>query len=448
VTVCERLGQDGHAAYVVGGALRDIALGRPLHADWDVATAAPPQRVVELFRRTIHTGLAHGTVTVVVHGRPIEVTTFRGDGDYRDGRHPVSVTFVADVRDDLARRDFTVNAMAGDPLTGALVDPFGGMDDLRARLLRAVGDPDARFAEDGLRPMRAARFAATLEFDVEPATRAALGRHLDVFRKVSRERVRDELAKLLLASRPSVGLRLLRESGLLAEILPPLDRACGFAQNRFHEFDLFEHTLRAVDGTPPRLRPRLAALLHDLGKLDACAWNEEKGDRTFFGHERLSAVGAAERLRELRFPAKEGEEIAALVANHGAYYDDSWTDAAVRRWIRRVGLERIEDQLALLDADLRAKGDRPDVPPALAAAGVLAARVAAQLAARPALDESALALDGAAIMRLLGIGPGPRIGEIKRALLELVTDDPARNTAEALARVVRERWGSPGPQDG
>jgi len=445
-SVCERLRAAGHATFVVGGALRDLALGRSPAADWDVATAARPERVAELFRRTIPTGVAHGTVTVLTEGRPVEVTTFRGDGVYRDGRHPVAVTFVPDIREDLARRDFTVNALAGDPLDGSIVDPFRGLVDLRARLLRAVGDPDARFSEDGLRPMRAARFAATLEFDVETSTRAALGRHLDVFRKVSRERVRDELAKLLLAPHPSVGLHLLRESGLLAEFLPQLARTHGVPQNRFHQFDLFEHTLHAVDGTPPRLPVRLAALLHDLGKLEAVAWDERKGDRTFVGHERLSASIAGEWLREMRFASRESEHVVALVANHGTYYDASWTDAAVRRWIRRVGVERIDDQLAMLAADLAAKGDRPDVSQGLDDARALGDRAAALLAARPALEEGALAVGGDEIMALLEIGPGPRVGEVKRALLELVTDEPASNTPETLRRVVRERWGSGGPR--
>ncbi|MBI5490862.1 MAG: HD domain-containing protein [Deltaproteobacteria bacterium] len=445
--VCRRLRDDGHAAYVVGGALRDIALGRPLAADWDIATAARPDRVLALFRRAVPTGIAHGTVTVIADGLPVEVTTFRGDGAYQDGRHPVAVTFVPDVREDLARRDFTVNAMAGDPLTGELVDPCAGAADLAARVLRAVGDPDARFSEDGLRPMRAARFAATLEFDLEPATRAALGRHLDVFRLVSRERVRDELSKLLLAPRPSVGLLLLHQSGLLAEFLPSLARTHGVPQNRFHEFDLFEHTLRTVDGTPPRLPVRLAALLHDLGKLEAATWNEQKGDRTFVGHERISAGLADEWLRNMRYATRECDHVGALVANHGTYYDASWTDAAVRRWIRRVGADRIDDQLALLEADLAAKGDRPDVPSSLDDARTLGARAAALLAARPALHENALAIDGGTIMGILGIGPGPRIGEVKRALLEVVTDDPSRNTPDALSRLVRERWCGGRPRD-
>jgi tRNA nucleotidyltransferase (CCA-adding enzyme) len=188
---------------------------------------------------------------------------------------------------------------------------------------------------------------------------------------------------------------------------------------------------------------RLAALLHDLGKLETAAWAAEKGERTFHGHEQRSAELAAAWLRATRFPSRDVEQVTALVAHHGVYYDDQWTDAAVRRWLRRIGPEHLADQLALLEADLLAKGDRPDVPGARAAAGRLAARAAALLAARPALDENAVALDGAAIMRLLGIGPGPRVGEIKRALLELVTDDPSRNTADELQRVVRERWGAP-----
>jgi tRNA nucleotidyltransferase (CCA-adding enzyme) len=448
VAVCERLRREGFAAFVVGGSLRDLALGRPAPPDWDVATAATPAAVLRLFRPAIPTGAAHGTVTVVVGGQPIEVTTFRGDGAYEDGRHPVSVTFVARIEEDLARRDFTINALAGDPLTGEIVDPAGGRDDLRARTIRAVGDPDARFSEDGLRPMRAARFAAVLEFDVEPATRAALARHVDVFRRVSRERVRDELAKMLThARRPSLGLRLLAESGMLAAFLPELDRTRGVPQNRYHDFDLFEHTLRTVDGAPPRLVVRLAALLHDLGKMETAAWSEDKSDRTFVGHERVSAEIAARWLRDARFAARDSAEAATLVANHGIYYDESWTDAAVRRWIRRVGPGRIEDQIALLEADLRAKGDRPDVPGSLADARRLAERAAAQLARQAPVDERALAIDGAAIMRLLGIPPGPRVGEVKRALLELVTDDPARNTVDALERIVVERWGGGGPRE-
>ncbi|MDI7266924.1 MAG: HD domain-containing protein [Myxococcota bacterium] len=443
-SICRSLKAAGFEAYVVGGGPRDLALGRPV-AEWDVATSAPPDEVARLFPRTFPTGIAHGTVTVVHGGARVEVTTFRGDGAYLDGRHPASVRFVRDVREDLARRDFTVNAVAGDPETGAIVDPFGGLADLRDRTIRAVGDPDARFDEDGLRPLRAARFAAVLGFEFDPATRAALGRHLETFRKVSAERVRDELAKMLEgADRPSVGLRVLAECGLLAEIVEPLARAAGFEQNRHHEFDLSEHTLRAVDAAPRRLAARLAALLHDLGKLERRAWSAEKADHVFIGHEEESARVADEWLRRMRFPNDLRERVVALVRRHGAYYDDSWTDAAVRRWMRRVGADRIDDQLDLLEADVAAKGRRPDVPAALEGVRRLRERVARQLAARPALTTEHLAIDGDAVMRIAGIGPGPRVGEIKRALLEVVTDDPSCNTPAALEAIVRERWAGGG----
>lgn len=446
-SICGRLREAGYDAYVVGGALRDLALGRR-PGEWDVATAAEPDCVARLFPRTAPTGIAHGTITVLAPCARVEVTTFRGDGAYVDGRRPVSVAFVRDVREDLARRDFTVNAMAGDPATGEIIDPFGGMDDLRARVLRAVGDPDARFSEDGLRPMRAARFAAVLEFVVEPRTRGALARHRDTFRMVSAERVRDEWVKMVEgARRPSVGLLLLAESGLLGDILPQLARARGFAQNRHHELDLLDHTLRAADEAPPRLAVRLAAILHDLGKIDRRAWSEEKADWTFFGHEDVSGGIADDWLRRMRFPNELRDRVVSLVRRHGTYYDDGWSDAAIRRWIRRVGVDRIDDQLDLLEADVRAKGDRPDVAGALGDARALRDRVARILAAAPPMSPDALALDGDAIMRILGIQPGPRVGEIKRALLELVTDDPERNTSETLEEIVRRKWGT-GPDAG
>jgi tRNA nucleotidyltransferase (CCA-adding enzyme) len=442
--ICRRLREAGFAAWVVGGAVRDLILGRPVR-EWDLATAAPPDRVRGLFPRVVPTGIAHGTVTVLGDALAVEVTTFRGDGNYVDGRRPDTVTFLPDVELDLARRDFTVNAMAADPIAGTLVDPFGGIADIRARVLRAVGDPDRRFAEDGLRVMRAARFAAVLAFDLDPATRDAMGRHREVFGKVSRERIRDEMVKLLLAPCPSRGLRILIEADLASVFLPELPATAGMAQNRYHAFDVLEHTLRAVDAAPPRPAVRLAALFHDLGKGETRAWSEEKGAWTFLDHERASARIAGERLAELRFPSAEIERIVSLVSHHGPVYSAEWTDAAVRRWLRRIGPDHREDQLDLMDADVAAKGEVPDAEEARAGAAALRERSARILAQRPALDESALALDGRRIMEITGLGPGPAIGEVKRALLELVTDDPARNTVEALERAVRERAGGGDP---
>ena len=254
--LARRLRERGFEAHLVGGGVRDMLLGRP-PVDFDLATDARPERVLEIFGHAfaIPTGLQHGTVTVLTGPdpatrRPVEVTTFRGEGAYVDGRRPSSVTYVSSLGEDLSRRDFTMNAVALDPETGAISDPFGGREDMARRLIRAVGDPLSRFREDGLRPMRAVRQAAQLGFDIEEATLAAIEPTLDVFRKVSAERVRDEMIKLLGAPRPSIGLELMRRTGLLAEVLPELIEGVGCTQNRFHKHDVYEHTLAVVDATP------------------------------------------------------------------------------------------------------------------------------------------------------------------------------------------------------
>src|SRR6266478_818432 len=240
-------------AWLAGGALRDILSGAAAQ-DFDVATDALPEQVVRLFPRVIPTGMQHGTVTVLSGEHKVEVTTFRGEGRYLDGRRPSSVTFLADIEGDLARRDFTVNAIAWDPIAGVLRDPFSGAEDLRRRRLRAVGDPLARFREDGLRPLRAVRFASTLRLALDPPTRLAIPETLDVFARVAMERVRDELIKLLVrGAPPSRGLRLLLRSGLLARIVPELLESVNFAQNRHHRLDVWRHTLRCVDAAPPDL---------------------------------------------------------------------------------------------------------------------------------------------------------------------------------------------------
>ena len=259
----------GKQAWLAGGAVRDLVRqaeglyrGAPPE-DFDVATDALPEQVAKLFPRVIPTGIQHGTVTVLSGAHKIEVTTFRGEGPYADGRRPSSVTFLGEIDGDLARRDFTVNAMAWDPLDGPLRDPFGGVADLKRHLLRAVGDPLLRFREDGLRPLRAVRFACTLRLALDPRTRRAIAQALDVFDKVAQERVRDELVKLLCrGSPPSRGLRLLLSTGLLGRIVPELLESVGFQQNRYHAYDVWRHTLRCVDCAPRNLTVRLAALLH------------------------------------------------------------------------------------------------------------------------------------------------------------------------------------------
>src|SRR5437870_1728192 len=347
----------GKQAWLAGGAVRDLLRGKPAD-DFDVATDALPEQVVKLFPRVVPTGMQHGTVTVLTAEHKVEVTTFRGEGPYLDGRRPSSVTFLGDIDGDLARRDFTVNAIAWDPIAGVLRDPFSGAEDLRRCRLRAVGDPLARFREDGLRPLRAVRFACTLRLALEPGTRRAIPAALDVFAKVATERVRDELVKLLVrGAPPSRGLRLLLRTGLLARIVPELLESVNFAQNRYHRWDVWRHTLRCVDFAPPDLVVRLAALLHDVAK-PRCAGPKESApdEHTFYDHEKVGAELAAQILQRLKFPRRETERVAHLVAEHNWHYRPEWNDATVRRVLARVGPAELPSLWALRIADLKARG--------------------------------------------------------------------------------------------
>ncbi|HZS36106.1 MAG TPA: HD domain-containing protein [Polyangia bacterium] len=448
--VCRKLRAGGFEAWLVGGAVRDLlAEHRRAAQDFDVATSAQPAEVARVFgrKRTIPTGEKHGTVTVLVEDGAgekdhVEVTTFRGEGAYSDGRRPDSVEFVRSLEEDLKRRDFTMNAIAYDPLDDRIADPFGGRDDLAARLIRAVGEPLDRFREDGLRAMRAVRFAAQLGFTVDAATEAAIPRALDVFRKVSAERVRDELVKILCSPRPSVGLELMRSTGLLGEVIPELLEGVGVTQNRFHAHDVWHHTLAAVDETvalspmgPPWI-VRLAALLHDVAKPRTAAPREDSPtEKTFYRHELVGAELSDAILRRLKLSTREREHVVNLVKNHMFWYAPEWSDGTVRRFISRVGAESLDDLFALREGDVRARGrgEEPSVE-----IGELKTRIAEQIAQAAALKVSDLAIGGADVMRLLGCRPGPIVGEVLRRLLERVLDDASLNTYERLEALVPE----------
>lgn len=439
-----RLREAGHDAWVVGGSVRDLLareagfdpdlVGPP--EDWDVATSAHPREVKALFPRVRETGVRHGTVTVLIGGMAIEVTTYRTEFGYSDGRRPDRVEFVRTLEDDLARRDFTINAIALDPLTGELRDPHGGLADLRARRLRAVGDPARRFAEDGLRPLRALRFAARLELELDPATEAALRPALPVFAKVAAERVRVEWWKAFEARTPSRFLAPLREHGLLGVTAPELEAMAGCEQNRHHAYDVWEHTLRCVDQAPRRVLVRVAALMHDAGKPSVRAWSEEKGDWTFHGHERVGAEIAARVLDRLRCSKAERDRVVRLVRHHLLGYRDDWSDAAVRRFLRRVGEDLLEDLFDLWRADTLAKGTDPSE--ALARGERLRQRIDRVLSERPALSVRDLAIDGNDLRRELRLPEGPAVGRLLDRLLDDVIADPSRNEREALLARARE----------
>ena len=444
--LCDRLGGAGYRAWVVGGCVRDLLLhdlepGAEASAaeggvrnDWDVATDARPEDVQRVFPRVIPTGIQHGTVTVLMGGQGYEVTTLRGETTYSDGRRPDSVHFVDDIVRDLARRDFTVNAIAYDPKADALIDPFDGMKDLRARVLRAVGDPAERFAEDGLRVLRAARFVATLEMTLDPATERAVEPSLGTYRKVSAERIRDEWMKAMKARRPSRAFEVMKDHGMLAITAPELLESVGCEQNRHHSYDVWGHAMACLDACAPSPVLRVAGLLHDVGKPRSRAFSEKTSDYTFYEHERIGADLAGPLLSRLRFSNDERARVVALVRHHLLCWDATWSDAAVRRWMKRVGPELLEDLYLLNEADVRAKGR--DATPDLDRLAGLKAHVERVRASGAAFTLKDLAIDGADL-RALGLRPGPLFGEILRALLDEVVEDPALNTKDALCERAR-----------
>ncbi|MDB4934758.1 MAG: tRNA nucleotidyltransferase [Labilithrix sp.] len=433
--ICERLRGAGKRAWIVGGCVRDTLLGRTAN-DWDVATDALPNELMKLFPKAIPTGLQHGTVTIVMRGHHYEVTTLRGETTYTDGRRPDAVHFVDDIVADLARRDFTVNAIAVDPENGHLVDPFHGRKDLQAKILRAVGKPIERFSEDGLRVLRAARFAATLELDIEPETFAAITPTLDTFRKVSAERVRDEWVKTMKARTPSRAFEVMRESGILGVTCPELLEGVGMEQNKWHSFDVWKHAMACMDACAGDPILRIAALLHDVGKPRTRELSPKTQDYTFYDHDKVGAEIALPIATRLRFSNDERDRIVALVRHHLFHYD-AWSDQAVRRWIKRVGPERIEDLYLLNEADLRGKGpifEEED----LANLTALKAHVEKVLAEGAALSTRDLAIDGNVLMKDLGLKPGRIIGQVLEALLEVVIADPTQNERDALTARARE----------
>jgi len=439
----------GFQCHLVGGAVRDILMGRT-HSDYDIATDAPPARVSTLFRRVIPTGVKHGTVTVLFKGTTFEVTTFRTETGYSDGRRPDSIQFAPSIFDDLARRDFTINALAYDLLSDRMNDPHGGRKDLADRVIRAIGDPSERFREDGLRPLRACRFAAQLSFTVEERTRTAIPGALDVLAKVSAERVRDEILKTLEAPLPSTGLAMMRETGVLGVVLPELLEGVGVAQGSLHCYDVFTHSVYSCDAAPhSSIELRLAALLHDVGKPRVLQVDTD-GRPTFHAHEHVSEEMTEQILLRLKLPTAVVKRVSRLVANHMFNYQQEWTDAAVRRLIARVGEENIDDIIALRRADQigMCRGNEAVFPEGLAR---FAERVRKVLEGRRAFKVRDLAARGDDVMEALKLPPGPTVGLILEQLLQAVLEDPALNEREMLLRIAeriykdRIRPGDPSP---
>lgn len=434
LNIIQKCRDRGYECYLVGGSVRDLLLGLDVY-DYDFATDAHPDAIMGIFRKSIPTGIKHGTVSIIIDQRQFEITTYRSDGTYNDGRHPDSVAFSNDLKTDIERRDFTINGLAYDPTTGEIIDHVNGIRDLNDRIIRTIGDPVMRFTEDGLRPIRACRFAAKLDFEIEEATLRAIPQTLEVVQKVSKERIRDELLKILEAETPSVGIEYLRKSGLLRVILPELADCYEVSQNRYHIYDVYYHSVYSCDAAPkdsPMIR--LAALLHDIGKIPTRQPGED-GDFTFYNHEVVGAKMVKRIMKRLKFSNEQVDIVNNLILNHMFHYTDEWTDGAVRRFIRKVGLDNIGNLFTLRMADRKGNGARKGLPAPIER---LKTRIDRVIEAENAFSVRDLNIDGNDIMQEFGLKPGPVIGHILNELLETVLDNPELNERDKLVAMARK----------
>ena len=432
LTVMERLERYGYEAYVVGGCVRDSLLGRS-PKDWDVCTNALPEEVLRVFKRfhVIKTGLQHGTVTVMVNHEPVEVTTFRIDGNYTDNRHPDSVNFVSRVEEDLARRDFTINAMAYNPTRG-LVDAFGGQEDLRAGIIRCVGEPDARFNEDGLRILRALRFAARYDFGIETETSFSIHRNRHLLENVSVERIFTEL-KGILVGEGVLGM-MQAFPDVFSIIIPELAPSIGFDQcNPHHLYDVWTHTAHAVQAAPAQEILRLTLLLHDIAK-PATFTRGDDGKGHFYGHGQRGAEMARNILLHLKSDTATLQAVVTLVREHDSMLPT--TAPGMRRLIGRLGINTLQQLLEIKQADMAAQSthELELKQRTLREARLLLEDV---LDEPPAFTVGDLAISGKELIAL-GVKPGPAMGSILKTLLAEVQDEQLHNTREALTARARE----------
>lgn len=416
----------GYEAYVVGGCVRDAILGREA-ADWDITTNAKPEKIKALFSRTVDTGLQHGTVTVLNGKEGFEVTTYRIDGEYRDGRHPESVSFTSNLIEDLKRRDFTINAMAYSEKEG-LVDAFDGLGDLQKGVIRCVGDPRERFTEDALRILRAVRFSAQLNFAIEEETKKALAEFAPRLTKVSAERIQVELLKLLTSDHPEV-FRQVWETGITAVILPEFDACMETPQhNPHHCRNVGEHILYTLTGVEKDKALRLAALLHDIGK-PVCRTTDEKGIDHFKGHAGVGAKMADGILRRLKFDNDTRKKVVRLVEVHDDR-DFPLNHRGVRRAVHRIGAELFPDYLKLRRADILAQN------PLMQEEKLQRLEEAARLYREILEEGNCLSLKDLAVTGRdlidAGVEPGPKLGIILKQMLEAVIEHPEYNTKEHL----------------
>lgn len=432
ISLIKEIRRHNYLAYLVGGSIRDIILGREI-LDWDIATSAPPACIMRIFKKSYPTGIKHGTVTVIYKNTKFEITTFRSESDYRDGRHPENVVFGVSIEEDLSRRDFTINAIAYDPIDNRFVDPYNGLMDIKKGLIRCVNKAYDRFSEDGLRSLRAIRFATVLNYklhrDIIPAIKATI----PIFLKVSIERVREEILKMMKAKSPSRGIILMQKATLLQHIFPEMMPTIGFKQNRWHKYDLFKHSLKTMDFLPandPELR--LIGFLHDVAKPICKAG--DTADATYYGHDIKGAEIVAEIFRRLRFSNKSIERARLIVSNHMVGYSSKWSDAAIRRLMRKLGSE-IYTLIAFQKADVMARGS--NVNSTIRLLDELNERVKRIEIESSAINLNQLKVDGNDVMKIKKIPPSPEVGKILKRLMEMVIERPELNRRDRLLKLIK-----------
>jgi poly(A) polymerase/tRNA nucleotidyltransferase (CCA-adding enzyme) len=447
--VVEKLKENGFEAYIVGGCVRDFLRGVEPE-DWDVTTNAKPEEIMKIFPKSFYEN-RFLTVTVLTGSenpklKEIEITTFRKEAKYTDKRHPDFIGFAKNLEEDLARRDFTINAMAIEVRSPKLevrgyeiIDLFGGKEDLKNKIIRAVGDPRERFSEDALRMMRAVRFSVTLGegWKIEEKTKEAIKENAFWISAISKERIRDEFLKIIMSERAAEGIERMRELSLLKYIIPELEEGYKVTQNKHHIYDCYEHYLRSLDYAAKKgfnMYVRLAALFHDIGK--PRTKRGEGPDATFYGHEIVGAKMTAQILNRLRFPKKDIEKIVKLVRYHLFYYNPGEVgESSVRRLLRKVGPENIEELLQVRMADRIGSGVPKAEPYKLRHLRYMIEKVS-----RDPISVKMLKVDGNDVMEILKIKPGPKVGQILYILLEEVIDDPKKNEENVLKKEI-ERLG-------
>jgi poly(A) polymerase/tRNA nucleotidyltransferase (CCA-adding enzyme) len=447
--VVEKLKENGFEAYIVGGCVRDFLRGIEPE-DWDVTTNAKPEEIMKIFPKSFYEN-RFLTVTVLTESqnpklKEIEITTFRKEAKYTDKRHPDFIGFAKTLEEDLARRDFTINAMAID--VGRMkveegiriIDLYGGQEDLKNKLIRAVGDPRERFSEDALRMMRAVRFSVTLGegWKIEEKTKEAIKENAFWISAISKERIRDEFLKIIMCERAAEGIERMRELGLLKYIIPELEEGYKVTQNKHHIYDCYEHYLKSLDYAAKKgfnMYVRLAALFHDIGK--PRTKRGEGPNATFYGHEVVGAKMTAQILNRLRFPKKDIEKIVKLVRYHLFYYNPGEVkESSVRRLLRKVGPENIEELLQLRMADRIGSGVPKAEPYKLRHLRYMIEKVS-----RDPISVKMLKVDGNDVMEILKIKPGPKVGQILHILLEEVIDDPKKNEEGFLKEEIKRLGG-------